>query len=68
MYQVVGSNVEVKTLLDKHTLKQTLLPKKGEQTMKEFMLYIRNSADAKAALSADEHVAFVKNAKTISEN
>ena len=28
--------------------------------MKEFMLYIRNAGDAKAALSADEHLAFVK--------
>jgi hypothetical protein len=27
---------------------------------KEFMLYIRNAGDAKAALSADEHLAFVK--------
>jgi hypothetical protein len=27
---------------------------------KEFMLYIRNSGDAKAALSADEHLAFIK--------
>ena len=26
----------------------------------EFMLYIRNAGDAKAALSADEHLAFVK--------
>ncbi len=28
--------------------------------MKEYMLYIRNAGDAKAALSADEHLAFVK--------
>lgn len=28
--------------------------------MKEFMLYIRNAGDAKAALSAEEHLAFVK--------
>src|SRR5438128_276643 len=28
--------------------------------MKEFMLYIRNAGDAKAALSPDEHLAFVK--------
>ena len=28
--------------------------------MKEFMFYIRNAGDAKAALSADEHLAFVK--------
>jgi hypothetical protein len=27
---------------------------------KEFMLYIRNAGDAKAALSADEHLAFIK--------
>ena len=27
---------------------------------KEFMLYIRNAGDAKAALSSDEHLAFVK--------
>ncbi|MBS1773346.1 MAG: hypothetical protein JST82_10840 [Bacteroidetes bacterium] len=27
---------------------------------KEFMLYIRNAGNAKAALSADEHLAFVK--------
>jgi hypothetical protein len=27
---------------------------------KEFMLYIRNAGDAKAALSAEEHLAFVK--------
>ena len=27
---------------------------------KEFMLYIRNAGDAKAALSPDEHLAFVK--------
>jgi hypothetical protein len=27
---------------------------------KEFMLYIRNNADAKKMLSADEHLAFVK--------
>jgi hypothetical protein len=27
---------------------------------KEFMLYIRNAGDAKAALTADEHLAFVK--------
>ena len=28
--------------------------------MKEFMLYIRNEGDAKAALSSEEHLAFVK--------
>jgi hypothetical protein len=28
--------------------------------MQEFMFYIRNAGDAKAALSADEHFAFVK--------
>jgi hypothetical protein len=28
--------------------------------MKEFMFYIRNAGDAKAALTADEHLAFVK--------
>jgi len=28
--------------------------------MKEFMFYIRNAGDAKAALSADEHLAFIK--------
>lgn len=28
--------------------------------MKEYMLYICNAGDAKAALSADEHLAFVK--------
>ena len=28
--------------------------------MKEFMFYIRNAGDAKAALSAEEHLAFVK--------
>jgi len=28
--------------------------------MKEFMLYIRNQGDAKAALSPDQHLAFVK--------
>jgi len=27
---------------------------------KEFMLYIRNAGDAKAALTADEHLTFVK--------
>ena len=27
---------------------------------KEFMLYIRNAGDAKAALSADEHLQFIK--------
>jgi hypothetical protein len=27
---------------------------------KEFMLYIRNEGDAKAALTADEHLAFIK--------
>lgn len=27
---------------------------------KEFMLYIRNTGDAKAALSADEHLKFIK--------
>ena len=28
--------------------------------MKEFMLYIRNAGDAKAALTADEHLKFIK--------
>ncbi|UKJ08318.1 YciI family protein [Solitalea lacus] len=28
--------------------------------MKEFMFYIRNSGDAKAALSSEDHLAFVK--------
>jgi hypothetical protein len=28
--------------------------------MKEFMLYIRNAGDAKAALSEDQHLAFIK--------
>ncbi|CAI8889469.1 YciI family protein [Chryseobacterium sp. IT-36CA2] len=28
--------------------------------MKEFMFYIRNAGDAKMALSADEHLAFIK--------
>lgn len=28
--------------------------------MKEFMFYIKNAGDAKAALSPDEHLAFVK--------
>lgn len=28
--------------------------------MKEFMFYIRNAGDAKKALTADEHLAFVK--------
>jgi hypothetical protein len=28
--------------------------------MKEFMFYIRNAGDAKAALTADEHLAFIK--------
>jgi len=28
--------------------------------MKEYMFYIRNAGDAKAALSADEHLGFVK--------
>jgi hypothetical protein len=28
--------------------------------MKEFMLYIRNAGDAKAALSPEQHLAFVK--------
>jgi len=28
--------------------------------MKEYMLYIRNAGDAKAALTADEHLAFIK--------
>jgi hypothetical protein len=28
--------------------------------MKEFMLYIRNAGDAKAALTPDEHLAFIK--------
>jgi len=30
----------------------------------EFMLYIRNAGDAKAALSADEHLAFIKQCET----
>ena len=32
------------------------------------MFYIRNAGDAKAALSPEEHLAFVKNAKCILEN
>jgi len=28
--------------------------------MKEFMLYIKNAGDAKAALSPDQHLAFIK--------
>src|SRR5215831_5590051 len=28
--------------------------------MKEYMLYIRNAGDAKAALSAEDHLAFIK--------
>ena len=32
--------------------------------MKEFMLYIRNAGDAKAALARDEHLAFVKKCET----
>lgn len=28
--------------------------------MKEFMLYIRNTGDAKAALSAEDHLSFIK--------
>jgi hypothetical protein len=28
--------------------------------MKEFMLYIRNAGDAKSALAANEHLAFIK--------
>ena len=36
-----------------HQLLQTMI-------MKEFMFYIRNAKDAKTALSADEHLAFVK--------
>jgi hypothetical protein len=28
--------------------------------MKEYMLYIRNAGDAKAALTTDEHLAFIK--------
>jgi hypothetical protein len=31
---------------------------------KEYMLYIRNAGDAKAALSADQHLAFVKDCET----
>ncbi|QEC75595.1 YciI family protein [Mucilaginibacter ginsenosidivorax] len=31
---------------------------------REFMLYIRNAGDAKAALSADEHLAFIKKCET----
>ncbi len=27
---------------------------------KEYMLYIRNAGDAKAALTPDEHLAFIK--------
>ncbi|WP_295712056.1 YciI family protein [Mucilaginibacter sp.] len=30
----------------------------------EFMLYIRNAGDAKAALSADQHLAFIKKCET----
>lgn len=32
--------------------------------MKEFMLYIRNEKDAKNSLSADEHLAFIKQCET----
>lgn len=32
--------------------------------MKEFMLLIRNERDAKASLSADEHLAFIKKCET----
>jgi hypothetical protein len=32
--------------------------------MKEFMLYIRNAGDAKAALTADEHLKFIKKCET----
>lgn len=32
--------------------------------MKEFMLYIRNGGDAKAALTADEHLKFIKKCET----
>lgn len=31
---------------------------------KEFMLYIRNAGDAKAALTADQHLAFIKKCET----
>jgi hypothetical protein len=31
---------------------------------KEFMLYIRNAGDAKAALTPDEHLAFIKKCET----
>ncbi len=32
--------------------------------MKEFMLYIRNEKDAKSALAADQHLAFIKKCET----
>ncbi len=32
--------------------------------MKEFMFYIRNEKDAKNSLSADEHLAFIKQCET----
>ena len=34
--------------------------KQKSQTVKEFMFYIRNAGDAKAALSPGDHLAFVK--------
>jgi hypothetical protein len=34
---------------------------------KEFMLYIRNAGDAKAALTAEEHLAFIKKCETYIE-
>ncbi len=33
--------------------------------MEEFMLYIRNAGDAKNALSAENHLAFIKKVQTI---
>ena len=33
---------------------------KGNAMKQEFMLYIRNAGDAKAALTAEEHAAFIK--------
>lgn len=35
--------------------------------MKEFMFYIRNAGDAKMALSADEHLAFIKKCESYIE-
>jgi hypothetical protein len=34
----------------------------------EFMLYIRNAGDAKKALTPDEHLALLKNARFISDS